>query len=398
MNGNVLISGASIAGHSLAFWLRRYGFIVTLVEVGPAPREGGYAIDFRGPEHLAVLARMGILEQVRHARTNMRGMSFVDQDNKKLAALPRDLVVGDIEILRSDLIRILHRCIRDDCEFVFGDSIVGLVQNEREVQVTFERGQVRNFDLVIGADGLHSNVRMLTFGDESQFLRYLGYQIAFFTTENNFALDYEGRFYNVPGKVAGLYSARKNTEAKAFFAFQSPMLDFDYRSRIQQQQILADAYAGEGWEIPRLLDAMSGSPDFYFDSASQIHLPRWSNGRVAFLGDAACCASPLSGLGTGLAMVGGYVLAGELAIANGDHRIAFSRYEEQMRDYAVQCQRQAEGVGEWFVPTTWENIDARNLDLQRTSAANDGGCNEDIASSGRKAASAITLKDYLVRK
>jgi 2-polyprenyl-6-methoxyphenol hydroxylase-like FAD-dependent oxidoreductase len=394
MNKNILISGASIAGHALAYWLRQYGFNPTLVEVASAPREGGYAVDFRGQEHIAILERMGILDKVRQASTNMGGMSFVDKNNKRLASLPSDLVTGDIEILRNDLVRILHDISQPEIEFMFDDSISSIKHNDAEVHVTFKRGKTRTFDLLVGADGLHSNVRALAFGDESRFSHYLGYHIAFFTTDNHLNLDYEGVFYNTPGKVAGMYSARRNTEAKSVFIFQSPALDFDFRDREQQQRIISDTYANEEWEIPRLLESMKKSTDFYFDSITQIHMNQWSDGRIALLGDAAYCASPLSGLGTGLAMVGAYILAGELAAAKGDYRVAFTRYEEQMRDYAAQCQKHAEGVGEWFVPMNMEDILTRNQDLQNAATANNENPDSEIANSSRQAARSITIKDY----
>jgi 2-polyprenyl-6-methoxyphenol hydroxylase-like FAD-dependent oxidoreductase len=277
---------------------------------------------------------------------------------------------------------------------MFDDSITGIEQDDQGVHVTFKRAQPRTFDFVVGADGLRSNVRALTFGSESQFLHHLGYQAAFFTTQNYMNLNYEGLYYNEPGKVAGMYTARQNTEVKAFFAYKSPALELACQDRTQQQQSLADTYADVGWELPRLLELMEESTDFYFDSVSQVQLEQWSNGRVVLLGDAAYCASIFSGLGTGLAMVGGYVLAGELATAKGDYRAAFTDYQEQMTGYAAQCAEQANGVGEWLIPPTWEQISARNHELRAPSEPFDD--KPDIASAGRQAASAIKLKDYVI--
>jgi 2-polyprenyl-6-methoxyphenol hydroxylase-like FAD-dependent oxidoreductase len=196
---------------------------------------------------------------------------------------------------------------------------------------------------MVGADGLHSNVRALAFGDESEFIRHLGHYIAIFTIPNHLHLDRWELLYAVPGKTTNVYSTRQDTDAKALFLFAAPPLHYDRRNTEQQKKILAETFAGEGWEVPRLLEHMAEAPDFYFDSISQIHMDRWSNGRAVLLGDASYGPSPASGQGTSLALVGAYVLAGELAAGAGDHRMAFTRYENEMRDYVAQNQKLALG-------------------------------------------------------
>jgi 2-polyprenyl-6-methoxyphenol hydroxylase-like FAD-dependent oxidoreductase len=203
-------------------------------------------------------------------------------------------------------------------------------------------------------------------------------------------LDHTGRFYTVPGKTAGVYSARHNAEAKAMFVFASPPLDYDRHDVGQQKQILAETFAGEGWEVPRLLEAMWAAPDFYFDSISQVRLDQWSRGRVVLLGDAGYGAT-MGGMGTGLAVVGAYVLAGELAAAGGDHRTAFARYEAELRDYAEGCQKFAEGVGSFLAPPTRSRIWLRNQMYRLLPHLPWKGL---INKMTTKSASAITLKDY----
>jgi 2-polyprenyl-6-methoxyphenol hydroxylase-like FAD-dependent oxidoreductase len=203
----------------------------------------------------------------------------------------------------------------------------------------------------VGADGLHSNVRALAFGEESRFIHHLGYYIAIFTTPNFMNLDHSGLYYGTLGKKVGIFSARENTEAKASFFFASPPLQYDRRDVTGQRQILREKFADDQWQIPRLLQMMDNAPDFYFDSISQIRMERWSAGRSVLLGDAGYCASPLSGMGTSMAVVGAYILAGELKAANGNYTIAFARYENLMRDFVTQCQKLAEGA-DWFVPRT----------------------------------------------
>ena len=388
-NRRVLISGASVAGPALAFWLRRYGFTPTVVERAPALREGGYAVDFRGAS-LKVLDRMGLLGQVESQATNMGEVSYVDSENKTLVVTPPTFQSGELEIMRGDLSRILYDATQD-VEYIFGDSIASITERGNGVMVTFEHGAPREFDLVVGADGLHSTVRALAFGDEAQFRHDLGYYVSIFTVPNHLGLDRVGRFYNAPNKTIGMYSARKNTEAKALFWFGSEPIDYDHRDVEQQRKLVEDTFADESWEAPTLLKAMREAPDFYFDSASQIQLSLYSRGRVALVGDAAYCAAPLSGMGTSLAIVGAYVLAGELAAAGGAHEPAFRAYYNEMREFVETCQKLGQGNGKWFVPPTRAWIRMRNLNLRLLPHL---PWKKYVEQLPLKAGNAITLKDY----
>jgi 2-polyprenyl-6-methoxyphenol hydroxylase-like FAD-dependent oxidoreductase len=194
------------------------------------------------------------------------------------------------------------------------------------------------FDMVIGADGLHSNVRGLVFGEESRFIKHLGSYISFFSTDHHMDLDRWELMHTMPGKSVCLYRAGNDPIAKAWFIFSSEELDYDRRDLDRQRRILAEKFAGEGWEIPRLIESMNSSPDFYFDSMAQIHMDSWSKGRTALVGDAGYCASPASGQGTALALVGAYVLAGEIMAAEGDHTVAFPGYERKMREFVRKNQ------------------------------------------------------------
>jgi 2-polyprenyl-6-methoxyphenol hydroxylase-like FAD-dependent oxidoreductase len=195
-------------------------------------------------------------------------------------------------------------------------------------------------------------VRSLAFGDEANFVRYLGYYVSIFTVPNHLHLDRSGLYYGTLGKKVGIFSGGDPREAKASFFFATRPLDFDRRDTEQQKAILRDHFHQEGWEIPQLLEIMSTAPDFYFDSVSQVKMKKWSAGRIVLLGDAAYCASPLSGMGTGMAVVGAYILAGELTQAGGDYALAFARYESLMRNFVDQCQKIADGGTDWFVPRT----------------------------------------------
>ena len=347
----ILISGASVAGPALAFWLSKYGFKPTIVERAPAIRQGGYAIDFRGVA-MEVLEKMDIVKEIKKHETRAGKITIVDKNNKKLASMPDGFTSGELEILRGDLANVFYEATKESTEYIFDNSISNMQQTANGVEVAFSNGELRKFDLVIGADGLHSNVRALAFGDEQKFHHHLGIYLAVFTMPNFMDLkDMAGLYYGTLGKRTGIFSVRKDTKAQAGFYFASPKFDYNYRDIDAQKQIIRERFAGEQWQIPQMLQHMDAATDFYFDSVSQVRMDRWSIDRIALLGDAGYCASPMSGMGTSMAVTGAYILAGELKEADGDYSIAFARYEEKMRPFVTAAQKMAEGA-EWFVPTT----------------------------------------------
>jgi 2-polyprenyl-6-methoxyphenol hydroxylase-like FAD-dependent oxidoreductase len=395
-NRDILISGAGVAGPALAHWLCRYGFHPTVVEVAPGLRPGGQAVDLRGAAR-EVADRMGILEAIRRAHTGTRGMAYVDAANQRLASMPADLLgdsggaIAEIEILRSDLTGILHAATRDDIEYVFDDAITDLAQDGDGVKVSFQRDQPRRFGLVVGADGVHSRVRQLAFGEESAFTRDLGAYVAIFTTTSHLNLDGWELMHSVPGRTAALYPVRQTNQAKAAFYFRSPPLDYDHRDLDRQKRLVSEAFAGVGWEVPRLLEAMGEAPDFYFDRISQVHMDHWSAGRVVLVGDAAYGPSPLAGVGTSLALVGAYVLAGELIPAAGDHDAAFARYEEALRNFVTQGQKLAKGNATGLIPRSRSQVWLRNQFIRALPYL---PWRRLVAGGVEKAANAITLKNY----
>ncbi|MEV4052128.1 FAD-dependent monooxygenase [Amycolatopsis sp. NPDC049688] len=333
-NRTVLISGAGIAGPALACLLTRSGHTVTVVERAPALRAGGQAVDFKGATHRTVLDRMGVLGEVLRRQTGGHDQTIVDATGKPQAVIPGEFTGGDIEIRRGDLSEIL--CAHADCEYLFGDTITTLTETGGGVDVTFAHAAPRRFDLVVGADGIHSNVRRLAFGPERDHVQYLGYHYAL--AELGDDLGGEAEMYNEPGRMAAVGGPK----APAFFVFASPELDYDRTDTGKQRQLLMDAYQGAGWRVPELMARIPQAREFYLDTLSRVTIDRYSRGRVVLLGDAAY-GNTLGGFGTGLAVVGAYVLAGELRAADGDHRVAFARYEELMRGYAKVSQRGSAG-------------------------------------------------------
>lgn len=365
---DVLISGASISGPALAYWLHRSGFAVTVVEKAGAPRGGGYPIDIRGTA-TEVVRRMGILPQLRDAHIDSRRCTFLDADGGEVASLTPSAVAGgvegqDIEVRRGDLAAILHKLVRDDVEFLFDDSIDTLDQSGKGVDVTFRGGQRRTFDLVVGADGMHSQTRRSLFGPEEQFHRYLGYCFAIFTMPNTFGLSRELMLWNTPGKAAALYAVGDNDELHAFLNFHRPRPPFDaLRNPDAQRDLVAATFAGAGWEVPGMVSAMRDADDLFFDTAGQIRMPHWSSGRVALVGDAAYAPSFLTGQGSSLALVGAYMLANALA-TNGDHSAAFAAYERDVREFVAMNQALVDNGAATLFPTTVRALERRNTMLR----------------------------------
>ncbi|WP_280473640.1 FAD-dependent monooxygenase [Nocardia asiatica] len=333
----VLVAGASIAGPALAYWLRRRGAEVTVVERAPALRPGGQAVDARGVAK-EVIRRMGLDAAVRGACTETAGAYTVDVDGNVLETYRADDDGGDgyiseIEILRGDLSRVLYDATRDDVEYIFGDRIAELAQDADGVEVAFAGGDRRRFDLVVGADGLHSALRAMVFGPHERFVRHLGHVLAFYSVPNEFGLDRWLIDYQESGRSAGLRPIQDATRAMAMFSFPAADLDVDYRDVEAQKRLLRERMAGLGWLAPRILAHLDDTPDFYLDQVAQVVMDRWSSGRVGLLGDAAFSSSPMSGQGTGLALVGAYLLAGELAAAEWDPEAGFAGYERRMRSF-----------------------------------------------------------------
>jgi len=363
----ILVSGAGIAGPALAHWLGKAGHAVTVVERADAVRPGGQAVDLRGAGR-TVVEQMGVMDRVRSVALDQRGVAWVDGRGRVTARMPVDAfdgegIISEIEVLRDDLAHVLHDTTRASVEYVFGDSITGLRQDDDGVDVTFEKAPPRRFGLVVGADGLHSPVRRLVFG--SAGLQPLGCAMAWFSAPAASDLDGWYLMHNAPGgRVASLRPGRTPDTAKAGLGLRVDPRAVLPRDPDDQRTLLTDAFAGAGWKAPMLVEAMRTAADFAFTDVAQVRLPRWSRGRVALVGDAAACPTPLTGLGTSVALVQAYVLAGELTRARGDHRVAFDRYEEIARPYVATAQELPPGGVNGYAPQSKAAIWLRTASMR----------------------------------
>ncbi|BDT89001.1 FAD-dependent monooxygenase [Nocardia cyriacigeorgica] len=384
-NKTVLISGASIAGPALAYWLDRYGFEVTVVERAPELRPGGQAVDFKGATHLTVLEQMGILGAVRERQTGGADMVLVDADGNRRAVISGDFTGGDLEILRGDLAEIMYERTAGTCAYVFGDSITALTQTADGVRVEFEHGPARTFDLVFGADGVHSRVRKLAFGPEHDYVKHRGYYYCLVNSENGPRRTDGPRrevsyAHNTPGKLA----VDGGPKAEQMYMFAAPGLDYARDDEQAQRRIVKETFADVGWEVPRMMADLDAATNFYLDSLSVVQMDSCIRGRVALVGDAGY-GNTLAGFGTGLALVGAYVLAGELALADGDHTVAFARYDEIMRRYNKIAG--SSNPARFLAPKTAFGIRARDWFLNSPLFAL-------MVKLGDKGANDIELRDY----
>lgn len=337
----ILISGAGIAGFTLAYWLKQRGFNPTIIEKYPYPRGGGYKVDVRGTA-LEVAKRMGIYEQLLEANVNLVQSKFISSDYK-VFEFDGDILghssQDEIEINRWDLAQILSEKI-GEIEIVYGDSITKI----DESIVHFEKMEPREFDIVVGADGQYSNVRRLVFGEDSKFLKRYGIQFCVFPIPNVFELERCEIVYFDKGKLATAYAVGNYSYACLAFKSEDNILPSDNLEAVFEKQ-----FQGLGWEVPRLLSLMKDSGECYFNSIAQVRMPYWSQGRAVLIGDAA---HSVQSMGTSLAMIGAYVLAREIDESNGDHTLAFDNYENNMRKFVEAAQNLAEANQEAFTESS----------------------------------------------
>lgn len=357
----IVINGMGLAGPTLAYWLSRAGHEVLLVEEAPRLRTGGYIVDFWGIGY-DIAERMGIIPEIRERGYQVREVRLVDREGRRRGGFDVSVfgrLTGDrfTSVRRSDISAAICRACAGRVETLFGDSIAALAPASDRVHVSFDHAPPQEADLVVGADGLHSRVRHLAFGPDAERIVPLGYHVGAFEAKG-----YQPReelaylSHGTPGRQISRFSMRDDTTL-FLFIFRDEWL----AGTEDPKALLHRVFAGTGWEWPRIAAALDGATDLYFDTVSQVRLPRWSTGRVALVGDAAACVSLMAGEGTGLAIAEAYILAGELLASAGDHVAAFARYEQRLMPLLRQKQRAAERFASAFAPRTATGIFLRNL-------------------------------------
>ncbi len=371
-NRRVLISGAGIAGPTLAYWLLRHGFVPTLVERAQAFRTGGYMIDFWGVGY-DVAERMGLRPALDRVGYRIRELKVVDAKGRQTVGLDvsrfQSATHGRfVSLLRGDLAGEIYSLIAPEVETIFGDGVAAVCENGRSALVMFKHAPSRRFDLVVAADGLHSPLRSLVLGDEKGCEVDLGYYTAAFTTDGYPHRDGDAYVsFSAPGRQIARYALRG--ERTAFFVVfaREELVPLAHDAEPAQRAALHAAFAGLGWECDEILATLDRATDFYFDVVAQVRLPSWSRGRLALLGDAAYCPSLLSGQGAAFAMAGAYLLAHELARVGGDYTIAFDAYQRQFKPFIDAKQHAAAGYRWWFAPRTPRGVWLRNRAMQALS-------------------------------
>lgn len=353
---SVLISGAGIAGSVCAFWLSRAGIHTTVVERAPELRKAGQQIDIRGAA-LQIVRRMGLEDAIRSKTTNEAGLAFVDTNGKRLAEFPVDEKGGmsftcDIEIVRAELAKIFYDASKAETEYVFGDHVTALDQKDGKVEVTFAEGEKKEYDLVIGADGMGSKIRRLAFPDES-VMKGLGQYTSFFTVPYEEEDGTWGRWYNAAGGRCILLRPDNAGYTRAYLSVMSEKPAGYYKLSIpEQKKMFREMFEDAGWEAKRVLDGMDASDDFYMQEIAQVKMLQWSKGRVALVGDAGYCPSPISGMGTSLAIIGAYILAGELGACKGNWEEGLKEYGKKMKPFVTKAQSLPPGAPGIINPQT----------------------------------------------
>lgn len=395
----ILISGASISGPVAAYWLVRYGFDVTVVERAPQLRKsGGHAVDLFRPA-VEISEKMGVLPQIEGLATGSTELEIhragiqrpAHIDLTKIYAASSD---RHVEIMRDDLSETYHRAGEDDVEYIFGDSITAI---SPDGDVTFEHAAPRTFDVVIGADGLHSNVRRLIFGEDAARSRFLGGYLSVESVPKSLARDGHVVVHLAPGRVAGIYTAQPLDDARALFLFRSAEeLRYHYRDMRRQKDFLRAAFAGMHPHVDGWLEELDRTPAFYFDSITQLQLDSWTRGRVTLVGDAGYCPGPAVGGSTSIAVLGAYILAGELAQANGDHARAFASYEQQLSDPVRRSRAFASTMAKSIVPGSTAGVWALTRGAQLISLL-PAGLTKAVAklnSKGARLYDSMQFKEY----
>jgi 2-polyprenyl-6-methoxyphenol hydroxylase-like FAD-dependent oxidoreductase len=353
----VLIVGAGIAGLTLAYSLQKRGHTPLVIEKAPALRDGGYMIDFFGPGYDAA-ERLGLLPALNRIHYPIDRLSFIDRRGHERFTLAYHGLRGlfnncHFNFLRADLERLLYTMIEDRVAVRFGTTLAGYSQDADAVRAQFSDGTTATFDLLVGADGIHSSVRALTFGPEAAYIRFLDYVTAAFLLDHSGDLPLARNAFvmmTLPRRQAAVYPIRGDRLA-TFFLYRTRQVPRSHQPAAVRAA-LQRVYGDLGWIMPTLLRRSAETDELYYDEVSQIVLPEWSRGRIVLVGDACWCMSLLAGAGASLAMAGPALLAETLPAEGNEVGPALARYEARLRPEIESRQAAGRRMADWFVPAT----------------------------------------------
>jgi len=355
----VLVSGSSFAGLTTAYWLNKMGYKVTVVEIGKHLKMGGTPVDIQG-RTVDIVKRMGLFEQIKANRIGPEKWEFKNADDvSEHTVLLEKLRDNEFEIERDSLLNMLFNLIKNDVEFIFNNRIVALNETKDNIKATFKDGSQQVYDLVFGCDGIHSSVRKIWFGNETEYAHFLGQYFSIAITNQLLVEEGSYQMFAEPNKGVALYAYNHKTDI--IFTFRPEAeIPYDFRDQEQHKRIILEQFEGVGWRTKDLLKELIGAKSFYFDKFCQIKMPSWTKGRVALVGDAGYCASPAAGMGGSLAIIGATALADALEKHNGNFELAFEEYNKDLRPFIEEVQTAAVEMLDKLLPRTEEEIRRRN--------------------------------------
>lgn len=359
----VLISGASFAGLSTAWWMNKMGYNVTVVEIGAHLKKGGTPVDIK-ESTVDIVKRMGLFEQIKANRLCLESTEFknagdVTESIRILRQPGEELPDDEFEIERDTLLNMLFDAVKEDVEFIFSNSITDLIETGNNIEVIFKDGSQRAYDLVFGCDGIHSAIRKIWFGHEENYSHFLGQYFSITIVNKLLIKQNTLQLYGEPNKGVMLNAYNNKTDIVLSFRSEEE-IPYNYRDEAQQKKIILSQFEGVGWRAGELLKEVMAAKTFYFDKFCQIKMSSWTKGRVALVGDAGYCASPAAGMGGSLAIIGATALADAFAKHDDDYESAFDDYNKALRPFIEKVQTAAKTTLEFLLPRTEEAIRERN--------------------------------------
>jgi 2-polyprenyl-6-methoxyphenol hydroxylase-like FAD-dependent oxidoreductase len=358
----VLISGASFAGLTTAFWLNQMGYKVTVVEIGNYLKMGGTPVDIKD-RTVDIVKRMGLFEKIKANRLSLEKWEFKNADDitERIMLLRQSgeqLPDDEFEIERDTLLNMLFDTVKNDVEFIFGNSIIALNETKDDIEVTYKDGLHRTYDFVFGCDGIHSIVRKIWFGNETEYSHFLGQYFSIAIVNKSLIAESTIQLYGEPNK--GIMLNAYNNKTDIVFTFRPEQeITYDFRNQEQLKQIVFEQMKGMSWRASELKEELLNSKSFYFDKFCQIKMSSWTKGRIALVGDAGYCASPAAGMGGSLAIIGATALADALEKHEGNYKLAFQDYNKELRPFIEEVQEGAVNMLEILLPRTEEDIRKR---------------------------------------